>query len=268
MYFTIRKKQVIFLLWSMCIYCLLGFVLITFFGITGTVLFATLGIALILFLIFDRFERIQNEQINIYREIQSLIGLYRFVDPALPLPPMRDYAASPSHLLLLAEEVYRRKPNLVVECGSGVSTLVISYVLNKLGSGRIVSLDHDPKYAEITKQALVRHGLDHFVDIRIAPLQDVTLPSGIWKWYSTESVDDLYNIDLLTVDGPPGPLQKLSRYPAGPFLFPKLTSDAVVILDDAARRDERIIVNKWKKKYGPRTVEYTGTEGGTALLRF
>jgi hypothetical protein len=50
---------------------------------------------------------------------------------------------------------------------------------------------------------------------------------------------DIDEIDLLLVDGPPGSLGEMARYPALHVLESQLASNAVVILDDADRPDER-----------------------------
>lgn len=39
------------------------------------------------------------------------------------------------------------RPELIVDTGSGVSTLVAAYALQKLGRGKVVALEHDRAYA-------------------------------------------------------------------------------------------------------------------------
>ena len=48
----------------------------------------------------------------------------------------------------------------MVETGSGVSTLVIAYGLEKLGRGRVIALDHDAGYAAGTRHGIVMDPLD------------------------------------------------------------------------------------------------------------
>jgi hypothetical protein len=56
---------------------------------------------------------------------------------------------------------------------------------------------------------------------------------------------DINEIDLLLVDGPPGSLGEMARYPALHALENQLAPNAVVILDDAGRPDEQGIVRRW-----------------------
>jgi hypothetical protein len=67
-------------------------------------------------------------------------------------------------------------------------------------------------------------------------------------------LEDLEMIDMLFVDGPPGMLQRHSRYPAVPQLLSRLSPSAVVLLDDAGRSDEREIMETWSRDFGLRLV--------------
>ena len=54
---------------------------------------------------------------------------------------------------------------------------------------------------------------------------------------------------MLVIDGPPMPVGPLVRYPAGPIFFPKLAPGATVFLDDAARDDEKRIIERWQREF-------------------
>jgi len=68
-------------------------------------------------------------------------------------------AASPDFLKVVADYVLAAKPNLVVECSSGLSTVVIARCLQINGVGRVVTMEHMPQFAEITRPELKRQGL-------------------------------------------------------------------------------------------------------------
>jgi hypothetical protein len=72
---------------------------------------------------------------------------------------------------------------------------------------------------------------------------------------------------MLIIDGPPGNIQHLARYPALPLLFHLLSDDVVVLLDDAFRADEREIVKRWLKEFGGFSLEEIDAEKGAAILR-
>jgi hypothetical protein len=74
-------------------------------------------------------------------------------------------------------------------------------------------------------------------------------------------------IDLLIIDGPPGFIQKHSRYPALPLLNKQLAKDCVVFLDDAARDDEQEMVRRWLKTYPEFHADYIANERGCYVLK-
>jgi predicted O-methyltransferase YrrM len=92
-------------------------------------------------------ENILNAQLasadNLYQQLESLISVTSILSLRTPLPPMRGWAISPDFGVLLVAEILRKKPRQVLELGSGVSTLLIAYCLEKIGHGRVVSFDHD-----------------------------------------------------------------------------------------------------------------------------
>src|SRR6185295_577572 len=74
-------------------------------------------------------------------------------------------------------------------------------------------------------------------------------------------------IDLLVVDGPPGDVGDLARYPALPLLHERLSDNAVILLDDASRRDMRLILDLWLREFDNFDLERIDTEKGAAILR-
>jgi len=202
-----------------------------------------------------------------FRQIQALLALEKELDLGAHLPPLRGWAASPDFLLVLTNHVKQRRPETIVECGSGASTVVLAKCLQRLGKGHVYSLEHDPVYAEKTRRSLAEAGLSDWATIIDAPLVEHRIGSETWQWYSLDGFPDVA-IDMLVIDGPPWFVSPLARYPAGPKLFPKLTREGAVLLDDAARDDESRIIERWRIEW-PRFafVDYD-TEKGTALLGF
>ena len=74
-------------------------------------------------------QTLAGELAQTYRQIEALVMLAKCLPLRHPLPPMRGSAISPDLALLLYELVHDHHPALVVECGSGVSSLVIGYAL-------------------------------------------------------------------------------------------------------------------------------------------
>lgn len=71
---------------------------------------------------------------------------------------------------LVAREILDRKPNLVVECGSGSSTVLVAECLERNGSGRVISLDHDPEFAALTRSRLTWQLSGKLAEVVAAPL--------------------------------------------------------------------------------------------------
>ncbi|MFW5696234.1 MAG: O-methyltransferase [Phototrophicaceae bacterium] len=236
-------------------------------GIVGLAitLFA-LGYVLITTLM-NIYQRLQVENYQHYRQIEALMSLQATLKLHYALPPLRLWSISPDFGLLLAEQVRRRQPTRVLELGSGASTLVLAYALEAVGSGKLISVEHNEEYVERTRRELDKHGLSDWVTVIHAPLTDVTDDESTYRWYDIPDDMDLDQIDILIVDGPPVEGQKMVRYPALPMLFEHLAPDALVIIDDYLRADEHRAVNRWLDEFDLEAVETVANEKGAALLR-
>jgi glycosyltransferase involved in cell wall biosynthesis len=136
------------------------------------------------------------------------------------------------------------QPKVVVECGSGGSTMWIGRALRRLGDGRLISLEDSAEWVAIVTGLLQHEGLSN-VGVRHAPMEPIQVAGHEQPWYSVSALTDIEGIDLLLVDGPPGHTNKLARYPAVPALRDKLRPGATVMLDDCHRRDEKETLRRW-----------------------
>jgi len=204
---------------------------------------------------------------NIYQQMEALISISSILPLRHPLPPMRGWAISPDFGVLLVAEILKKKPQVVLELGSGVSTLLIAYCLENIGHGRVVSFDHDLKYCEKSRDKIRDHKLGNIAAVVHAPLEEIQLNEGSWDWYDTACIDPDIKIDLLVIDGPPGQIQDISRYPALPLLHEYFSDDIVILLDDAGRTDEKTIVEMWTREFPEFEHEYIPAEKGAAVLR-
>ncbi len=181
---------------------------------------------------------------SLLNDLQALEQLLARYEPTGPLPAVAGWAMNPTGLVWLADHIERARPPLVVECGSGASTLWMSLALRRTGSGRLVALEHLPEFAEQTRLLLDRHGLSEWAEVRHVPLTTVDTPRGPFSWYDVDPTT-LSGIGLLLVDGPPGTSGPHARYPALPVLGGSLRADATIVLDDSERADEREILDMW-----------------------
>jgi predicted O-methyltransferase YrrM len=210
----------------------------------------------------------KNEIYKQFQQIEALFSVFSLLKINHPLPPMGGWAISPDFGKLIVDLVLEKKPKIILEASSGVSTLIASYCLKQLGEGTVISLEEEIKYAEVSNKALIKHGLKDIANVIHAPLEEIEIEGKNWTWYDLTKIKGIKPIDMLIIDGPVqyGRVEKMIRYPALPLLFDSLSDDAIIILDDADRKDEKDIVELWLKQFNCFEVERIDTEKGTVIL--
>jgi Methyltransferase domain len=149
----------------------------------------------------------------------------------------------PAGLVAVCNEIVHGARTRIVECGSGVSTVVLARLLRERGAGRLVVLEHNRHWAALIQAQLRREALDGTARVLDAPLE------GEPPWYAPARLAEIPDeIDLLVVDGPPAydPVHETRRAPALPRLETRLGAGAAVVLDDIARPGERAILAGWE----------------------
>lgn len=179
----------------------------------------------------------QVEDLHAWQVLRPLLDAGRYL-------PWTTGTMRPAGMVVACNEIVHRRRRRIVECGSGVSTVVFARLLRELGApATITSLEHDAGWADLVNGWLRAESLDGIARVLHAPLE------GDPPWYARTAVGELpAQIDLLVVDGPPAfePGHGVRRAPALPVLGPILTSDATVVLDDAQRPGEREVVARWE----------------------
>jgi Methyltransferase domain len=160
--------------------------------------------------------------------------------------PWSTGAMRPAGLVLVCNEIVHRGRTRIVECGSGVSTVVLARLLRQRGGGAaIVALEHDAQWAALVTDMLRRESLLDIARVVHAPLE------GDPPWYACSALMEMPDhVDLLVVDGPPAcaPGQGRRRAPALAAFGPRLTEAATVILDDVNRPGEREVLTCWESE--------------------
>lgn len=159
------------------------------------------------------------------------------------LPDLGSWRADADFLNIIADHILDRQPRIVVELGGGTSTLVAAHCLDRIGGGRLVSIDGSEQFAGVTRDLVAARGLE--AEVRAAPLayRDNGWPGA---WYGAVPLPD--RIDLLIVDGPPWFLHPMVRGAAA-TLFDRIPSGGTVLLDDAARPGERLVARRWRREW-------------------
>lgn len=217
---------------------------------------------------FFHIYRLQAEESeHLQYKYQCISELTTLLPIRSPLPPMTGWAATPELAITVLKHIRLKKPSLIVELGSGVSTLVSAYTLEKYHpEGKIISLDHDSEYADITRNELTYHELSEFVDIRTAPLKNTDVNGKKHTWYDTQTCKFNKSIDLLIIDGPPVKTEAFARYPALPVLEKSLSQTCTIILHDTNRKEESDIVKKWLKELPAFKASVKQTDKGITVL--
>ena len=208
---------------------------------------------------------------SIWPQIEALTSLYRLLDGKVDLPPTRRWAASPDFLRHVAEHIRRRAPKTIVECGSGTSTVAMAHLLRAFGqAGHIYSIENHVPTIDAVRAQLQRHDLERFVTLLAVPLVERRYPGfkTIFHWYDLGADTVPAPIDLLIVDGPFSMINEHARYPAGPELFPRLSRDGHVFVDDTARAEELQMLRLWRKLYPDLGIRDLPAEKGCAELFF
>jgi predicted O-methyltransferase YrrM len=207
-------------------------------------------------------KNLEEKQWVAYRQSEIYAQLLNELSFTQAIPPTRSWAASPDLLMTLVTEVKARKPKLIVELGSGLSTLMMAKSLSAGSTTKIISFDHSAEFAQITRDLLVQHSITG-VEIRVAPLEQYDAER---TWYSRKFFADITQIDLLVIDGPPGSKDPKARTGALLELASKLSPKAVVIIDDANREGEHAMAESFAKAMPGHTLRFLPHEKGTAVI--
>jgi predicted O-methyltransferase YrrM len=203
-----------------------------------------------------------------FRQLEALQNLSAMVPTNDVLPATRGWAASPDLLVVLVDLIITERPSLIVECGSGASTLWLALAMRRFKiDGRIIALDHDPVFGGKTRDLLARHDVSHLAEVRDAPLESFSLEGETYSWYARQAWENLTGIDLLFVDGPPAATGHQARYPALPLLSGSLSPVATAVLDDLVVPDMQKVLQRWLDAHPDFSSEILPLEKQAAVLR-
>ncbi len=128
----------------------------------------------------------------------------------------------------------------ILECGSGLTTIVIGAMAQTLGN-IVYSLEHMETWGARVSKYLQKYDIDS-VGLSVNRLHDY----GDFSWYSPpfDRLPDRFS--LVICDGPPGDTPG-GRYGLLPIMGSRLAPGCTILLDDIAREDEQAIATRWIK---------------------
>lgn len=208
------------------------------------------------------------------KQIESVLELQNYLNNGEMIGDFHGWPISPDFALYMVRILEREAYNLIVEFGSGTSTVLIAKSLEKIrhreeGSDvSQVAFEHLQKYFLQTGSNLHQVGLRERVQLHHTPLSDYVAPDqSAWKYYDCIDILDTIAISinapriLVLVDGPPAATGNHARYPALPIMlhsFPGARID--ILLDDYDRPDEKEIVQRWRSELDKAGRSYEVTE--------
>jgi Methyltransferase domain len=140
----------------------------------------------------------------------------------------------------------------ILECGSGLTTLLVGFVAQSRGLP-MWTLEHLPEWASRVQGALSRFHIDG-VHLCTRPLRDY----GDYDWYSLPLQEMPDRFGLVICDGPPAATRG-GRYGLGPVMRERIAGGCTILLDDAVRSEEQHVAERWSRELGM-SCDRRGTE--------
>lgn len=150
---------------------------------------------------------------------------------------------APEHYLRCALGHAASVEGPTLECGSGLTTILLGIIADRRGM-RHWALEHNDSWGARVRKILDKHHI-RSVNLVVRPLRDY----GEFLWYDPplESMQDEFH--LVVCDGPPGTM-KGGRRGLLPVLGGRFHPHCIILLDDVARREERLLGELWSEELG------------------
>jgi hypothetical protein len=222
-------------------------------------------------------QQIKADVTNATSQIESYLNLHSMLSGGFELPPMHGWPVSPDFALLLVRQVQHNHYDLIIELGSGTSTVLIAEALRKKtphasSQSRFVVFEHLKSYFDQTHAQLKQRQLDPLLQLHLTPLQPYEALDGrIYPYYDCYSVLSQCASELtqgarvmVLVDGPPASTGEHARWPAFDVVTAALASANIdlridFLLDDYIRQDEKEVAISWEKIATDKSWDFTAT---------
>jgi hypothetical protein len=145
----------------------------------------------------------------------------------------------------------------VLECGTGLSTLLFGTVAHRRGV-EYWALEHLPEWSERVGRQLKRYGANK-VQVCTAPLRSYS----DFDWYDPPLHRMPSGFSLVICDGPPSRTSG-GRYGLAPVMGSRLNPGCVILLDDAEREHECEVALRWQAELA---ADAAFIDGSKPLIR-
>ena len=210
-------------------------------------------------------------------QIEAYLNLHSILSGGFELPPMHGWPISPDFALLLVRQVQHNHYDLIIEFGSGTSTVLMAEALRKKTpnasrQSKCFVFEHLESYFDQTHAQLSQRQLEAVVQLHLTPLQPYEASDGrTYPYYDCHSVLDQFaqtlpqsaNV-LVLVDGPPASTGEHARWPAFEVVTSALAGANVdltldFLLDDYIRQDEQEIAASWEQMANAKCWPFSAT---------
>ena len=205
---------------------------------------------------------VKKEIANATRQLEAFLAVQSYFAGGPLLGDMHGWPISPDFALYLIELLEFNDYDLVIEFGSGTSTVLMARTLAKIALRRQgkpatvqVAFEHLEQFHAQTLAHLQQAALAQAVQLVHAPLQPYAAANGnTYDYYACQSaLAELAQLTppaglrvLVLVDGPPAATGKHARYPALPMVLAQYAGAQLdILLDDYIREDEQEIAQLW-----------------------
>ena len=207
---------------------------------------------------------LRKEMQNTGKQIEAFMGIQSFLQNGIVVPTMHGWPISPDFAFYLIDIIRTNDYDLIIEFGSGTSTVLIAQILKQIESKRAdrqptrqIAFEHLEEYRLKTSSLLkTAHVSNERVSLYPAPLVPYKDSTGEYSYYKCSDVlaalsntvkesSGPFKVFVL-VDGPPGVTCKNARYPALTHVMRHFQHANIdILLDDYDRPDEKETVNLW-----------------------
>lgn len=200
-------------------------------------------------------KKLEQLSVNLEQRLNRLpfrmLSLDRLVrlekNPAAWLSDAGGWALDAEFLSHLTEVLDHYKKPRVLEFGSGRGSKILARIIKNRG-GTLHSIEHNEKWAANTHQDFEENGLSDSAKVVYCPLTDVSFFDHPGRFYNLKDLDPSLIFDVVIIDGPPAQTCALARLPSLASIAGQLSPKGYhLFLDDYDRREEKQIVEIWKK---------------------
>jgi hypothetical protein len=151
----------------------------------------------------------------------------------------------------------------ILECGSGLTTIVVGLVAQKSGN-TVWSLEHDESWYKTVRKYLKKYRIES-VNLHLCP--STPFSYGDYSWYDAplESMPDRFA--LVICDGYPG-MDFAGQYSLFPVMKERFMPGCIILFDHAFREKGHVTMNYWANKLNMKYEVIRGDKKSHYLITF